>query len=81
MLAWLMTQGAIQRSIAEFSHSLLTDEQQVMLSLGLSQLKRTKYRGVQIGSVVLVGNTFLKGMSAVATDLLDLSNSDVFILT
>lgn len=81
MLAWLMGQGAIQRSIAEFSHSLLTDEQQLMLSRGLSQMKRTKHRGVEIGSAVLIGNTFMKGMSAVATDLLDLSNADVFFLT
>jgi tRNA nucleotidyltransferase (CCA-adding enzyme) len=81
MLAWLMGQGAIQRSVAEFSHSLLTDEQQLMLSRGLSQLKRTKHRGIEISSVVLVGNTFLKGMSAVASDLLDLSNADVFFLT
>jgi tRNA nucleotidyltransferase (CCA-adding enzyme) len=81
MLAWLMGQGAIQRSIAEFSHSLLTDEQQLMLSRGLSQMKRTKHRGIEIGSVVLVGNTFLKGMSTVASDLLDLSNADVFFLT
>lgn len=81
MLAWLMGKGAIMRSISEFSHSLLTDEQQLMLSRGLRDLKRTKYLGIEIGSVVLVGNTFLKGMSAVASELSDLSNTDVFFLT
>jgi hypothetical protein len=74
-----MEQGAIQRSIAEFSHSLLTNAQQLMLSRTLSQLQRVSFRGVQFGSVVVVGNTFIKGMSAVATDLLDLSNVDVII--
>lgn len=81
MLAWLMGQGAIQRSIAEFSHSSLTDEQQVLLSRGLSDMKKTASRGVQIASVMLVGNNFVKGMSSIATDLLDLSNADVFVLT
>jgi tRNA nucleotidyltransferase (CCA-adding enzyme) len=81
MLAWLMRQGAIQRSIAEFSHSLLTSEQQLLLSQSLAGLKRTRVRGVEIGSVVLTGPTFLKGMSAVATDLLDISNIDVLVLT
>jgi tRNA nucleotidyltransferase (CCA-adding enzyme) len=80
-LSWLMEQGAIQRSIAEFSHSLLTNEQQLMLSRTLSQLKRVPFRGVVIGSVVVVGNSFIKGMSAVATDLLDLSNVDIIIFT
>jgi tRNA nucleotidyltransferase (CCA-adding enzyme) len=81
MLAWLIRQGAIQRSIAEFSHSLLTNEQQLLLSQGLSVLKRTRVRGVEIGSVLLVGPSFLKGMSTVANDLLDLSNVDVLVLT
>lgn len=81
MLAWLMGQGAIMRSISEFSQSLLTDDQQLMLSRGLRDLRRKKCRGVDIGSVVLVGNTFLKGMSAVASELSELSNCDVFFLT
>lgn len=80
MLAWLMSQGAIQRSIAEFSHSFLTDEQQKMLSQGLTELKRHRVHGVEIGSLVLVGRSFLKGMSAVASDLLDIANLDVLIL-
>lgn len=80
MLSWLMNQGAIQRSITEFSHSSLTDDQQIMLSRGLSELMRARVRGHEIGSVVLRGDRFLKGMSTVAGDLLDLSNVDVMIL-
>lgn len=79
-LAWLMKQGAIQRSIAEFSHTFLTDEQQQMLSQGLTEVRRTSLRGVEIGSLMLVGRTFLKGMSAVANDLLDIANLDVLIM-
>lgn len=80
MLSWLMSHGAVQRSIAEFSHTMLTDEQQIMLSQGLAELNRRRVHGVEIGSVVLVGRSFLKGMSTVATDLIDLSNVDVLIL-
>lgn len=79
-LTWLMSQGAIQRSIAEFSQSFLTDEQQSLLSQGLSSLSRRSVHGVEIGSLCLVGRSFLKGMSAVASDLLDIANLDVLIL-
>lgn len=80
MLAWLMAQGAIQRSIAEFSHHFLSDEQQVLLSQGLTDLQRQSVNGMEIGSLLLVGKSFLKGMSNVASDLLDLANLDVLIL-
>lgn len=79
-LAWLLQQGAIQRSIAEFTHTFLTDEQQTLLSQGLSSLDRCCVKGVEIGSLRIVGRTFLKGMSAVASDLLDIANLDVLIL-
>lgn len=79
-LAWCMSNGAIQRSIAEFSLSLLTDDQQQMLALGLAGIKRKRIHGVEIGSVVLIGRQFLKGMSTVASDLLDLANVDVLLL-
>lgn len=79
-LAWLMSQGAIQRSISEFSQTLLTDEQQTLLSQGLSSLERRSVNGMEIGSLCIVGRAFLKGMSAVASDLLDIANLDVLIL-
>lgn len=80
MLSWLMEQGALQRSIAEFTHTFLTDEQQQLLSQGLAELSRQKVNGVEIGSLVLVGRTFMKGMSAVTQDLLEIANLDVLIL-
>lgn len=80
MLAWLMTQGAVQRSIAEFTHTFLTDEQQGMLSTALSKLERKSVNGVEVGRLMLIGRTFMKGMSAVATDLLDIANLDVLLL-
>lgn len=79
-LAWLLSQGAIQRSIAEFTHTFLTDEQQTLLSQGLASLDRSCVNGIEIGSLCIVGRTFLKGMSAVASDLLDIANLDVLIL-
>lgn len=79
-LSWLMSQGAIQRSIAEFSHTFLTDQQQMLLTQGLTDLHRRSVNGVEIGSLLVVGRTFLKGISAVASDLLDIANLDVLIL-
>ncbi|KAI0563286.1 Cystathionine beta-synthase [Gracilaria domingensis] len=79
-LAWLMSQGAIQRSIAEFSHTMLTDEQQNALSTALANLERHSVNGVEIASLILSGRTFLKGMSAVANDVLEIANVDVLIL-
>lgn len=79
-LAWLMSEGAIQRSIAEFSHTTLTDEQQTVLSTALINLQRHSVNGVQVASLTLVGRSFLKGMSAVANDLLEIANVDVLVL-
>lgn len=79
-LTWLLQQGAIQRSISEFTHTFLTDEQQTLLSQGLASLDRCCVNGIEIGSLSIVGRTFLKGMSAVASDLLDIANLDVLIL-
>lgn len=79
-LSWLMSQGALQRSIAEFTQTLLTDEQQGLLSQGLSTVRRRQVNGIEIGSLCLVGRSFLKGMSMVASDLLDIANLDVLVL-
>lgn len=80
MLAWLMTQGVVQRSVAEFSHALLSDEQQEVLSRGLREVKRRRVRGVEVGSLAVVGRVFVKGMSIVAADLLEIGNLDVLIV-
>eukprot|EP00172_Hildenbrandia_rubra_P003228 Plantae.Rhodophyta-Hildenbrandia_rubra.ctg4903.p1 GENE.Plantae.Rhodophyta-Hildenbrandia_rubra.ctg4903~~Plantae.Rhodophyta-Hildenbrandia_rubra.ctg4903.p1 ORF type:complete len:554 (-),score=78.65 Plantae.Rhodophyta-Hildenbrandia_rubra.ctg4903:1387-3048(-) len=80
MLCWLMEHGANQRSISEFTHASLTDSQQHYLSQGLAMLQRKVVNGCEIGSVVLTGNSFLRGMADVAQDILDLSNIDVLLL-
>lgn len=79
MLAWLIRQGAIQRSIAEYTQNFLSDEQQALLSKGLSLVRRTTAHGVEVGTLILTGRTFLKGMSMVANDILDIANLDVLI--
>lgn len=79
-LAWLMSHGAIQRSISEFSHTLLSDEQQTVLSTALSNIKRHHVNGVEVASLLVRGSSFLKGMSTVANDVLEIANLDVLIL-
>lgn len=78
-LSWLLSQGALQRSIAEFTQTFLSDEQQFLLSQGLCEVQRREVNGIEIGSLCVVGRSFLKGMSAVASDLLDIANLDVLV--
>lgn len=79
-LAWLMSHGAIQRSISEFSHTLLSDEQQSVLTTALANLKRRHVNGLDVASLLINGSSFLKGMSTVANDILEIANLDVLIL-
>jgi len=80
MLAWLLTQGANQRAIAQYIQDPLNTQQQSLLTEALSQMQLESYKGRIIGTVLLHSDEFVKGMATVTQDLLQLSNIDILLL-
>jgi len=80
-LAWVMQQGASQTAIAEHVHAKLSWEQQEVLTQALLNLNSTKVHGVTISTVMLTMDGFINGLAAVTQDALDLSGSDVLLLS
>mmetsp|Transcript_21287 Transcript_21287/g.27511 ORF Transcript_21287/g.27511 Transcript_21287/m.27511 type:complete len:649 (-) Transcript_21287:192-2138(-) len=78
-LAWLMANGANQQVISEYSHLSLAPEQQFFLMEAFKNFNQTMHNGAIIGSVVLHGSQYVSGMSRVAQNLLDLTNTDVVL--
>jgi tRNA nucleotidyltransferase (CCA-adding enzyme) len=79
-LAWCLSQGACQRSIAQFARNYLTPEQQRLLSLAIDSMTVETVDGIAVASVVLEWDSYVKGMAGVAQATMELSNADVLIL-
>jgi len=80
-LAWVMGQGASQAAISEHAKSSLSREQQGVLTNALVNVNSTVVYGVTVSTVLLSSNGYINGLAAVAQDALELSSSDVFLLS
>jgi len=80
-LAWLMEVGASQTAIAEHSQGSLSTEQQGVLTQALLNMNSTVVHGVTVSSVLLSAEGFINGLAAVTQDALELSGSDVLLLS
>ena len=80
-LAWAMRAGASQSAIAEHAHATLSGEQQLVLTQALSQINTTIVAGTSVSTVLLRAEGFVNGLAAVTKDVLDLSSSDVLIMS
>ena len=80
-LAWCLVQGASQAAIAEHAQSSLSPEQQGVLTQALVNTNSTIVHGVTVSTVLLSADGFINGLAAVAQDALELSSSDVFLLS
>mmetsp|Transcript_10933 Transcript_10933/g.33520 ORF Transcript_10933/g.33520 Transcript_10933/m.33520 type:complete len:586 (+) Transcript_10933:394-2151(+) len=78
-LAWLLEQGANQSSVAEFKTQQLNDAQMEVLNLGLQRAQKVRVHGVTVGHCMIETEDFVKGLSVVAQDVMQLSNIDVLI--
>lgn len=79
-LAWLLEQGACQRSISQFARNYLDTHQQRLLTLALDSMNVRFVDGLSVASVVLESPDFVKGMAAVAQSALELANIDALVL-
>jgi tRNA nucleotidyltransferase (CCA-adding enzyme) len=79
-LTWLMQQGASLKAIAEYVEPGLSSQFQDLLSTALEQLQTETVQGVTIAWVVLHTESFVPGLSQLASWLLSLTESDVLLL-
>ena len=79
-LAWLMQQGASLRVIAEYVEPALSPQLQDLLKEALDNLRSEILHGYTVASVLLSTEAFVPGLSALASRLLDLTETDALLL-
>lgn len=79
-LAWLMEMGANVKTVAEYVEPGLSLPLQQLLQQALAELTVIEVRGYKIAAVLLQTPEFIKGLSSLASRLLDLTESDALLL-
>ncbi|MBF2050285.1 MAG: CBS domain-containing protein [Elainella sp. C42_A2020_010] len=79
-LTWLMQQGANLRAIAEYVEPGLSPQLQDLLSVALENLQTETLRGYCLAWVLLSVETYVAGLSNLASRLLTLTEVDVLLL-
>ncbi len=79
-LAHLMTQGANVETIARYAQPPLSSELQDLLKQCLEELNIETVRGYAVASVLIGGDHFIPGLSAVAERLIDLCGAAALLL-
>ncbi len=78
-LAWLMQQGASLSVIAEYVEPGLSPKLQDLLTLGLEQLQKSTIKGYTLGWVLLKTDQYVPGLSSLASELIDLTETDALL--
>ncbi|WP_293341335.1 CBS domain-containing protein [Microcoleus sp. CAWBG58] len=79
-LAWLMEQGASLRVISEYVEPGLSPQLQDLLREGLENLRSQTLHGYTVAWVMLSTESYVPGLSALASRLLDLTETDALLL-
>jgi tRNA nucleotidyltransferase (CCA-adding enzyme) len=79
-LAWLMEQGASLRVISEYVEPGLSPQLQDLLREALENLRSQTLHGYTVGWVLLSTESYVPGLSALASRLLDLTETDALLL-
>lgn len=79
-LAWLMSQGANLKAIAEYSDPGLSPPLQELLSIALESLESEPVQGHTLSWVVLKTEDYTPGLAGLAQRLMDLTDSDALVL-
>ena len=79
-LAWLMTQGANQRAIADYTEPGFSPELQELLGEALEQLQTQSVHRSLVSWVILTTPGYVPGLSSLASQLMLLSESDCLLL-
>ena len=79
-LAWLMQQGASLSVIGEYVEPGLSPQLQDLLKIALENLQRSTVRTYQIGWILLNSDKYVRGLSSLASSLIDLTEIDALLL-
>ena len=79
-LAWLMAQGANIRQIAEYVAPALSPQLQKLLTEALNNLHSQAHLGYTLSWVLLKTPDYVPGLSSLASQLLELTETDVLLL-
>ncbi|HEY9883541.1 MAG TPA: CBS domain-containing protein, partial [Thermosynechococcaceae cyanobacterium] len=79
-LAWLMEQGASLRAIAHYAEPGLAPALQPLLTTALQHLQTATVRGSTIGWIILTLDSFVPGLSSLASHLMQLTDVDALLL-
>jgi tRNA nucleotidyltransferase (CCA-adding enzyme) len=79
-LAWLMEQGASLRAIAHYAEPGLAPVLQPLLTTALQCLQTETVRGSTIGWIILTLDSFVPGLSSLASHLMQLTDVDALLL-
>ncbi|WP_228057350.1 CBS domain-containing protein, partial [Tychonema sp. LEGE 07203] len=79
-LGWLMEQGASLRVIAEYVEPALSPQLQDLLRETLKNLRSETLHGYTVAWVLLSTDSFVPGLSSLASRLLDLTEADALLL-
>ncbi|HEY9695213.1 MAG TPA: CBS domain-containing protein [Oculatellaceae cyanobacterium] len=79
-LAWLMAQGAQVRVIAEYIDPGLSVQLQSLLTESLDTLQKVTVHGYTVASVLVKTSAFIPGLSGLASQLIEITESDALLL-
>ena len=79
-LAWLMSQGAVVKTISEYVEPGLSPQLQLLLRQALADLETADVLGYKIASVLLQTDDFVPGLAGLTSRLVDLTESDALLL-
>ena len=79
-LAWLMQQGVSLRLIAEYLEPGLSPQLQELLARSLENLRSATQQGYTVSWVLLTTSDYVPGLSSLAAQLMELTESDALLL-
>ncbi|MFZ1024742.1 MAG: CBS domain-containing protein [Limnoraphis robusta] len=79
-LAWLMQKGASLQVIAEYIEPGFSPELQDLLTTALEQLNQVTVHGYKVAWVLLETEDYVPGLSSLASQLIEITESDALLL-
>jgi tRNA nucleotidyltransferase (CCA-adding enzyme) len=79
-LAWLMQQGASLSVVSQYVDPGLSPQLQQLLKVALEKLQKIEVRGQTIAWVILKTESFVAGLSSLASQLVELTEIDTLLL-
>ena len=79
-LVWCLENGASQVAISEFGAAKIGEDQRAILNAALRDTETEMIRGLKVSKVLVgEGDGYVAGLAQVCEELLDLTDSDVFL--